>query len=53
LRAAHPWPPQVTVFESWPEQYRALAAEVRFAMTDIAGAAKAVQATIDTIAQAS
>jgi hypothetical protein len=52
LRAAHPWPPTVTVFESWPEQYRVLAEEVRFAMTDVAGAAQAVQATIDTIAQA-
>lgn len=52
LRAAHPWPPRVTVFESWPEPYRTLAEEVRFAMTDIAGAAQAVQATVDTIAQA-
>ena len=27
LRAKHPWPPTVTVFERWPEQYAALAAD--------------------------
>lgn len=52
LRATHTWPPRVIVFESWPEPYRALAEEVRFAIADVADAAQAVQATIDAIAQA-
>lgn len=52
LRAAHPWPPRVTVFDGWPDQYRALAEELHFAVTDVTAAAQGVQAMIHAIARA-
>lgn len=50
LRGRQPWPPVVTVFDYWPEPYRALAEEVHFPITDVSEAAEAVQAIIDSIA---
>jgi len=53
LRAKHPWPPTVTVFDSWPNAYRALAAELAFPIAEVQEAADAVQAMIERIATAS
>jgi hypothetical protein len=49
LRAKHSWPPTVTVFEGWTEQYAALAAELDFEPSDVDEAAAGVQALIDAI----
>jgi nucleotidyltransferase AbiEii toxin of type IV toxin-antitoxin system len=49
-RATHPWPPQLTIEPSWPEQYPALATEQGFAVTDVHEAADRVQALIDALA---
>ncbi len=49
LRAKHPWPPTVTIFTGWPEQYAALAAEIDFEIRDVNEAADAVQAIIEEI----
>ncbi|MHB8681436.1 MAG: nucleotidyl transferase AbiEii/AbiGii toxin family protein [Acidimicrobiales bacterium] len=46
LRAMHAWPPDVTVFPSWPEGYRALATELDFPITDVEQAAEAVRRLI-------
>jgi len=52
LRAKQTWPPTVTVFESWPGPFRALAEELGFPIGDVDEAASAVQAMIDQIAAA-
>jgi len=52
LRAKHPWPPTVTVFETWPDPYGALAAELGFPLAEVQAAADAVQAMIGRIAEA-
>lgn len=52
LRAMHTWPPSVTVFASWPEPYRALAAEMAFPINDVQKAADAVAEFIIRIASA-
>jgi hypothetical protein len=49
LRGKHSWPPTVTVFDSWPEPYRALAEELQFPIMEVQDAARAVQAMIDRI----
>jgi hypothetical protein len=50
LRAKHPWPPTVIVFDSWPDAYRALAAELSFPLAEVQEAADAVQLMIARIA---
>jgi nucleotidyltransferase AbiEii toxin of type IV toxin-antitoxin system len=52
LRARHPWPPTVTVYETWPDPYGALAAELGFQLVEVKAAANAVQAMIGLIAEA-
>lgn len=52
LRAKHPWPPTVTVFETWPDSYDALAAELGFRPAGVQAAADAVQGMIGRIAEA-
>jgi hypothetical protein len=52
LRAKHAWPPRVVIFDSWPDPYRALAAELSFSMAQVQEAAEAVQSMIDRIAEA-
>lgn len=49
LRAKHPWPPPVVVFDSWPDPYRALAAELSFPILEVEDAAEAVRSIIDRI----
>ncbi|MFZ1155544.1 MAG: nucleotidyl transferase AbiEii/AbiGii toxin family protein [Solirubrobacteraceae bacterium] len=49
VRAKQPWPPHLSVEPSWPEQYRALAVELDFAIQEAAGAVELVQALIDEI----
>jgi len=49
LRAAHAWPPTLTVEPTWPDIYRQLAAELEFPTKDIAEAVTRVQALIDRI----
>lgn len=49
LRGKHRWPPTVTIFDGWPEQYAALAAELDFPVTDVEEAAAAVQEMTDEI----
>lgn len=49
LRRLHGWPPQVTVFDAWPAEYQALAAELRFPVVDVHAAASAVEDIIDAI----
>jgi hypothetical protein len=49
LRGRHAWPPTVSVFESWPEPYRALAAELDFPIAGVEEAADAVRAMIERI----
>lgn len=52
LRAKHPWPPRVIVFDSWPDPYRALAAELSFPMAEVHTAADAVRSMVERIAVA-
>jgi hypothetical protein len=52
LRALHSWPPEVTVFDSWTDGYRALAAELSFPIEDVQEAAEAVRQIIARIAGA-
>ena len=52
LRTKHGWRPTVTVFDPWPEPYRALAEELGFPITDVKEAAAAIQVMIDRIAAA-
>jgi hypothetical protein len=49
-RGKQPWPPQLSIEPSWPEQYRALAIEQHFAVQDVAEAVDLVQVLIDRIA---
>jgi hypothetical protein len=49
LRAAHTWPPTLTIEPTWPGTYRQLAAELDFPAKDIAEAVPRVQAMIDRI----
>jgi hypothetical protein len=49
LRDKHPWPPDVTVFASWPDGYAALASELAFPIPDVSEAAEAVRALIARI----
>lgn len=49
LRRKQPWPPTVTVYESWPEPYRTLCDENDFDPSDIYEAARRLQALIDDI----
>ncbi|MGH9022349.1 MAG: nucleotidyl transferase AbiEii/AbiGii toxin family protein [Acidimicrobiia bacterium] len=49
LRALHEWPPRVTVFDPWPAQYQALAAELNFPVVDVDIAASKLQEMIDEI----
>jgi hypothetical protein len=49
LRAKHNWPPTVTVFPGWAEQYAALAETIDFEIRDVDDAAGAVQALIAEI----
>jgi hypothetical protein len=51
-RGKHTWPPDVTVFPSWPEGYRALAAEEGFKPADVKQAAEDVRQFIREIDQA-
>jgi hypothetical protein len=48
-RGKHPWPPTVTVFETWAAGYRALAEETGLAVPDVADAAAAVTLLIERI----
>lgn len=52
LRGMHTWPPQVTVFDTWPTEYEAVAAELRFPLPDVVAAAMAIQNMIAIIAAA-
>jgi hypothetical protein len=52
-RAKQPWPTQLSIERSWPEQYRALAIEQGFAIQEVADAVERVQALIDDIDSAS
>lgn len=49
LRAAHPWPPTLSVEPSWPDVYAGLAVEIDFPIADVAEAAALLQALIDRI----
>ena len=49
VRGKHTWPPEVTVYESWREPYRKLAAENDFQPEDIDAAAKTLRELIANI----
>jgi hypothetical protein len=49
LRDKRPWPPDVTVFASWPDGYTALASELAFPVLDVNEAAGAVRGLITRI----
>ncbi len=51
-RSRQPWPPTLVVEPSWPAAYAALAAELEFAITDVADAADAVRVYMTRIASA-
>lgn len=53
LRGTHGWPPRVTVYPLWPDQYRALSEGMDFPITDVNEAAAAVEAIIVRISGAS
>jgi hypothetical protein len=48
-RAKHPWPPELTVYPSWAETYRAIAEEEAFPVEDVEEAASRVQGFIREI----
>lgn len=52
MRAKHPWPPAMVVCDSWPDPYRALAAELSFPVAEVEEAVEAVQSMINRIAAA-
>jgi hypothetical protein len=52
LRALHSSPAEMTVFDSWPDSYRALAAELSFPTGDVQEAVEAVRQLIARIASA-
>lgn len=51
LRAKHLWPPTVTVFDTWPAPYSALAAELAFPLGEVGEAADALRAMIERISK--
>jgi len=52
LRQKQAWPPAITVFPSWPEEYAASAAANQFPVSDVDEAAAKVTAMIARIAVA-
>jgi hypothetical protein len=52
VREQHSWPPEITVYPSWPELYRTVATEMEMPITDVYEAAEAVRDFIDRIDQA-
>lgn len=48
-RGKHPWPPAVTVYDSWTAGYGALAEEIGFSVVDVHEAAAAVSRLIKRI----
>jgi len=52
LWGKHQWPSTVTIFDSWPEPYRALADELNFPVRDVADAVAAVEALMQRITPA-
>lgn len=48
-RAKQPWPPELIVYPSWAEVYRALAKEESFLVTDVVEAAARVRSFIEEI----
>ncbi len=51
-RAQHPWPPVITVYDSWVPGYRALAEDTGFSVFDVAEAADRVRQVIVRIDEA-
>lgn len=51
-RGKHPWPPGVTIYESWVAGYRALAEDLGFSTVDVHDAAAAVARLIERIDRA-
>jgi hypothetical protein len=49
-RGKQSWPPRLTVEPSWPDEYRALAFDLDFAVGDVTEAATLVQELIDQLA---
>lgn len=49
LRNKHSWPPPITVLAAWPDQYRAMAEQMSFALTDVHAAARQVEQIIVAI----
>ena len=52
LRAKHAWPPRVTVYAAWPDDYRRLAEENAFPVTDVYEAVERVHVFIARIDEA-
>lgn len=52
-RGKHPWPPDVTVYESWEAGYRTLAEDLGLTVVDVHEAAAAVARLIERIDRAS
>ena len=48
-RVKHPWPPSVTIYESWSAGYRSLAEQTQFSVVDVRDAADAVHQLIARI----
>jgi hypothetical protein len=48
-RGKQSWPPRLTIEPSWPDEYRALAFELDFAVGDVGEAAALLEAFIDQI----
>lgn len=48
-RAVHAWPPELTLYQSWPDAFAALAADQDFEPTDVQEAARQVREMIDGI----
>jgi hypothetical protein len=53
IRGTHPWPPKVSIYPLWPDQYRALAKSMGFPVAEVVDAAVAVEAMIRRISRAS
>ena len=52
LRGMHEWPPAVTVFDFWPEPFRALATQLSFPIDSVEEAAREVESFISRIRSA-
>ncbi len=52
LRAAHVWPPRVSVRSHWPAPYRVMAEELRFPILDVHEAAQSVSDIVEEIQSA-